>query len=340
MVNEVGSAPLDRKELLLVLPGVAAALACAGAHAPRLPALELLCARASRSDGANLAMTETFARALPTLSAAAHAPVAPLSRVDDTLRLDGGWCARADPVHLAAMHDHVRLVPDPQPTPEEAAALVASCNELLAPEACALEAPHSRRWYLHAPRALDFTAADPGIVAGLDVFAHLPSGRDAAFARRLLTELQMLLHEHPVNRAREVQGRLTINSVWLWGAGVLPGVVPAAGLPPLWSDEPVARGLWRVAGGAVHPLPERLTAVEPGVLATRALEAAASSGDALECATRLERIDSNWLDPIVRALRNGTLAGARLVLGGMGQYLVDRRCLARWWRRVRRIEPG
>jgi hypothetical protein len=340
MVNEVGSAPLDAKELLLVLPGLAAALRCAGAQAPRLGALELLYARARRIGDANHTTTEALALALPALAAAAQAPIAPLSRVDDTGEIDGGWWARADPVHLAAVRDHLRLVPDPRPTHDEALALVATCNELLAAHGCVLEAPHARRWYLRAPRALEFTAPDPSVAAGLDVFPHLPSGRDAAFARRLLTELQMVLHEHPVNRARESQGLFAINSLWLWGGGVLPRVPPGAGLPPLWSDEPAARGLWRVADGAVRELPERFAAVEPGVVVTGGLEAVALRGDALECAAALERVDAGWLDPIVRALRGRTLSRARLVLGGAGMYLAEPRGLARWWKRTRRIEPG
>ncbi|MCB1639923.1 MAG: hypothetical protein KDI15_13865, partial [Thiothrix sp.] len=48
-------------------------------------------------------------------------------------------------------------------------------------------------------------------------------------------ELQMLLHQHPVNQARERQGQLPVNSLWLWGLndpvyapsrkGELPGTV-------------------------------------------------------------------------------------------------------------------
>ena len=37
--------------------------------------------------------------------------------------------------------------------------------------------------------------------------------------RRLMTELQMLLHEHPVNEARAARGVPTVNAVWLWGGG-------------------------------------------------------------------------------------------------------------------------
>ena len=46
---------------------------------------------------------------------------------------------------------------------------------------------------------------------------HMPPG-----LRRLQSEMQMLLYNHPVNDARMAQGRLTVNSFWVHGAGALP----------------------------------------------------------------------------------------------------------------------
>jgi hypothetical protein len=37
--------------------------------------------------------------------------------------------------------------------------------------------------------------------------------------KRLLTEVQMLLHHHPVNLARQEQGLPVINSLWCWAGG-------------------------------------------------------------------------------------------------------------------------
>ena len=74
---------------------------------------------------------------------------------------------------------------------------------------------------MRAARALQFTVGDPALIAGRDVYGHLPDGADGPFVRRVLTELQMVMHDHPVNRARERAGRLAANSLWLWGGGVL-----------------------------------------------------------------------------------------------------------------------
>jgi hypothetical protein len=42
----------------------------------------------------------------------------------------------------------------------------------------------------------------------------LPSGKDAARWNRWMTEVQMVLHAHPVNQQREALGKKTVN--WMW----------------------------------------------------------------------------------------------------------------------------
>jgi len=50
----------------------------------------------------------------------------------------------------------------------------------------------------------------------------MPAGNEALLWQRLLTEIQMILHNHPVNQQRQRQGYKAINNVWLWGEGILP----------------------------------------------------------------------------------------------------------------------
>ena len=53
-------------------------------------------------------------------------------------------------------------------------------------------------------------------VINKEISAHLPQGEDATLWRQRMTEIQMLLHTHPVNQQRQQQGQLTIDSVWFW----------------------------------------------------------------------------------------------------------------------------
>ena len=330
------------RELLLVLPGLLDAARCAAPTLPRLAALERVLARGDRADGGDAAPIATLAAALPALAGADGIAPGPLSRLADTGLRDGDWWARADPVHLAPVRDHLRLFAVDALTMDEARALAATCSALLEQHGFALDAPAAERWYLRAPRALDFAASDPATLASRDLFPFLPDGSDGAFVRRLLTELQMSLHEHPVNRTRERAGRLAVNSLWLWGGGRLDDAASACvrssggRLPPLWSDDAVLRGLWCLAGADARPLPGTVEAIAPGVIATRAFDDAARVADASRCAELLRRADAEWFQPALAGLRSNAIDRVRLAPGG-GIWALNRRGLMRWWRRAKAL---
>ena len=48
--------------------------------------------------------------------------------------------------------------------------------------------------------------------------------------RTLLNEVQMLLHEHPLNQAREERRQRPLNAVWISGCGRDRGTAPPADL--------------------------------------------------------------------------------------------------------------
>ena len=65
-------------------------------------------------------------------------------------------------------------------------------------------------------------AASLDRVSGVNVKPWITDGHMPPSLRRLQSEMQMLLYNHPVNDARMAQGRLTVNSFWVHGAGRLP----------------------------------------------------------------------------------------------------------------------
>lgn len=76
---------------------------------------------------------------------------------------------------------------------------------------------------------------------------YLPTGDGAADYRRLCSEIEMALHDHPVNRKRQADGLQPVNSLWIWGGGHWPELV-APPLPMLIGDDPLLRGLWSACG--------------------------------------------------------------------------------------------
>lgn len=81
------------------------------------------------------------------------------------------------------------------------------------------------RWYAGHASLAELPTASLDRVIGRNVDPWLGAG--ARLLRRLQNEVQMLLHEHPLNQERERRGLLAVNSIWCSGAGA-PQPRPAA----------------------------------------------------------------------------------------------------------------
>jgi len=152
-----------------------------------------------------------------------------------------------DPVHLELARDHVALASlAAPPTEDDAGALIAAANALAA-EAGAEFVRIDDRWFLRTAHPWELTAKPLAATLGQPLHAVLPAGRDAAVWNRLLTEIQMTWHTHPVNEAREARGEATVNSVWLHGGGCWAPLKRPA-FAAVLADEPEWRGAAQAAG--------------------------------------------------------------------------------------------
>jgi hypothetical protein len=59
-------------------------------------------------------------------------------------------------------------------------------------------------------------------VLGKPANPYIEQSRDNLNWYKLLNEIQMFMHQHPVNDERGRSGRLPLNSLWFWGGGGLP----------------------------------------------------------------------------------------------------------------------
>lgn len=313
-------------ELHLVLPDSTARQSDA---VPRLPALETLLGRADRQ-----AVTQASPRAraarLFGLEDPGALPVAALTRLADTDSWDPGWWLRLDPVHLHTDRDSLVLFPTDmlELAADEGAALAAAVRDHLAEDGWTLEANRPERWYLRCEPAPDCRFSDLDQVAGRQVLPFMPEGRDAARFRRLLNELQMLLHAHPVNRAREAAGRFTANSVWAWGGGAFDELAPAR-WDGVWAQDPLLRGLAMLAGNHPESPPEGFASWLAALPEGRGLVV-------LSEAVPLEALEADWFEPMLLALREKMLDRLRVEAGGRLHELTPAG-LRRFWRRRRPV---
>ncbi len=132
-----------------------------------------------------------------------------------------GYWLCADPVNLQVDRDQLLL--DPAAVADlslaEAAQLTALLNRHFEPDGLRFHAVSALEWVLEVPRTLDLAAPAPSRLAGRPAGAFLPRGNDAAWARRVANEAQMLLYQAQPNELREAAGKRPVNSLWLWGGG-------------------------------------------------------------------------------------------------------------------------
>jgi hypothetical protein len=86
-----------------------------------------------------------------------------------------------------------------------------------------LEPVTPARWYLRCPPGTQLPPfSSPQAALGDDIAKHLPEGDAGRRWRHLLNEVQVILHNHPLNAERVRRGVAPVNSLWIWGAGMLP----------------------------------------------------------------------------------------------------------------------
>jgi hypothetical protein len=272
-------------------------------------------------------------------------PVAALTAAVDGLPAESGWWLRADPVHLQLQRNRSLVMAAPALTLDaaEAGALTAALNAHFAAENMAITAAQPARWYISQAEATGVAAPVPGAVAGRALPQPAFSGSRASHWHRVLTEAQMVLHEHPVNQAREARGLPAVNSLLLWGGGRKPAV-PGRHFSHVWSDDVLATAL-AVQSGAEWAAAPASAALWFGnrpppqgrhlVTLDRAHQAARYGGPEA-WAKALNALEELWLAPLQAAL-DGPLQELVLVATGPGLCL---RCTLRpadrfkFWRRA------
>ena len=269
------------------------------------------------------------------------APLAALRLAGETEGDPGrdGWLC-ADPVQLSFTQQGLMLA-DASTLDlgmEEAIAIIDSLNREF-PDLGQFHAASPEHWYLRPAHPVTLVSHRLAEVVGRRVDRFLPGGPDGMAWRRHFNEIQVLLHTHAVNEAREAAGRPKVNSVWFWGEGALPDAAAPSTFDAVITNDILARGFARQAGltpratgdGLVLDAGRTLTMVD-------SLLRPALYSDLDAWCDALQAFDRDWLAPALAALRAGRLS--RLSLTGLGDRAsmaldLTRRDLWKFWRPAR-----
>jgi hypothetical protein len=211
-----------KKNLTVIIPHLFSN-ACFSSEAA-FPALRFMLSRAKQKTIVQNNLDTLLASFFSYLIAEASFPVAAITGLVDGLPTQDGYWMRADPVELqldlSAVYfmdgEHLNL------THEEIETLRNDLNFFLQQEGMTLYTPTTTRWYLQLkenPQIKTFYSDD---LIGKNISDWLPRGDRQTYFRKLMTELQMLLHGHPINQARFKSRMPLINTLWFSGEGSLP----------------------------------------------------------------------------------------------------------------------
>lgn len=213
-----------------------------------------------------------------------------------------------DPVHIAFARDHL-LLTDLAAAPlsaDEAGALLHSAQQAAQAHGARILALQDH-WFIAFDQPLQIEATP--LAAALDSSVHeaLPHGADATRWRRLLNEIQMLWHEHPVNQRREAEGRRTVNGLWLHGGGAASALHSAFAMA--WTDDLLLRAWANASDTGVTPMASAPTAASGDLLVQLpALAPAQRRADWIDWIARLPMLERDLarVAAVVRHL-GGTL---------------------------------
>ena len=313
------------------------------------PSLEILLARGRRTRRAAQSLEATLADAFGQPPGAPYAAFRRLGEAGTVADESAACWLCCDPVHLR-FHQEQLVLADSTSfaiTDDEAQALAAELNRQLADRG-RFHVAAPERWYLELADASLAAALDTpplSAVAGRRIDRLLPATAAARRLRALHNEAQMVLHAHPLNAQREKDGRLPINSLWLWGAGTLPER-RASDFDGVWSSNPLALGLARAAGVPAHRLPvDALTLFAHAAPDTSQLivledllaPVLYQHGEAYRSA--LASLEARWFAPLRAALRRGEIAQLHIAASTAYAALAWQTTRRQQWQLWRRAQP-
>lgn len=252
---------------------------------------------------------------------------APISALGHGHLETGPMWLHAEPVHFAAGLDRLSflgLQGDARVTAQERAALFDALHREFSSGDFTVHALGSD-WFVRSDSPLQIATSPPDAAAANELRSVMPRGNDAAVLHRTMTELQMVLHEHPVNEKRARIGAPAVNSIWLWGAGSQNEMPTPSSLPLAFGGDAFLRGLYRLIDRKPNSLPRDAAELLPQI---------GGQGRALIVATEHEydALESQWIEPLVASLRSGAIGRLDLILGEW-HIEATRGALLRFWRK-------
>ena len=173
-------------------------------------------------------------------------------------------------------------------------ALVQTLRPMLEAQDIALDWPVTSRAYLGlpltVPQATALRTSPTWDVLGEDLLDYFPGPSGDALAKRLrglMNELQVELHDHPVNQGRRQRGLPAVNVLWPWTDESTHDKVALLESWNLVSPDSEWRAVWAMGGAHVQ---HRISVAELDLQGDTVID--------LRDQRRCSSLEREWLDPL------------------------------------------
>lgn len=267
-------------------------------------------------------------------------PAAALTAPFDEVAVSARANLRADPVYLRADPNQILLFNNAEimPSAAEADELLAALNAGF-DDVRFFRGRDPSRWYTDLGAVA--TTSSPFTASGRSIAGFMPVGDNARALQQCMSDAQILLHEHPVNTARERRGLPPINSIWLWGAGNRPESL--AGPAFVYGNDALSAALAMHAGSTWQPHATARDAISACASGATGLVviglptgSAGSPGDGCSPGA----FEQQWSRPLLRALNRRALRHLTIVTD-RDVYRTSPADRFKFWRTIRaRRQPA
>ncbi len=252
------------------------------------------------------------------------------------------WCL--DPVYIQIDQEQAVLLANTQLELDEYEArhLIEDLNTHLAEDGLCIHYLNPHQWVLEGNLELNTRTMHDVMQKNINPFQ--PQGRDERRWSKLINEIQMLLHAHPINQAREQRGQPGPNSLWLWGgASAQCGHHYEAIIDVVYCDEDFVHDLAIVCDIRHKALPihidEQVLKHAASLLIYTDQLVAIRNRDVFGWFDYLQRFDRQVLAPLMGYLQQGKLTSLTLYSDTVSMTLT-KKALGRWWKRRKAFDTG
>jgi hypothetical protein len=297
------------------------------------PAFAKLCAVGTWQINAKHALEASLCKQFG-IAKQADWPLAPLALMGEGIDQEAGYWFLVHPVHFVLQRDFFTLGEALSLSPQESATLLADLNRQFSEDSLRfLPSQSGDFWYLHMVEHVDVASYSIAQALGRDVGKHMPHGKHGMKFQALLNEVQMLLHDHAINAAREQKGLPAVNSIWLSGGGSVESMTKPFQTPmfQLFANDALSVGLAKWAGIPCQPLSIDLTTIHISAM---------QSDHAILVLDHANDLEAICFSPLLKALKQGALKSLRCHFDVHGMTFTLHLKTRDTWKFWRKLNPN